>query len=137
MAAAGEGDLEDEGLVPLEAGAGVLDVRLGVRAVDLQEGLGEGDQAAALAQGVRQGVDGLLGARQDRLDRLGDLPGLQLGGGGVEGDQGAGPGVDRLGSSSPRSNSYAGWASWRRRLKTETLPANIARVPGRSSLWGL
>ena len=96
VAAAGQGDLEDEGLVPLEAGAGVVDVRLGVRAVDLEEGLGEGDQAAALAQGVRERVDGLLGARQDRLDRLGDLPGLQLGGGRVDRDQGAGPGVDGL-----------------------------------------
>lgn len=41
VAAAGQGDLEDEGLVPLETGAGVVDVRLGVRAVDLQKGLGE------------------------------------------------------------------------------------------------
>ncbi len=41
VAAAGEGDLEDERLVPLEAGARVVDVRLGVRAVDLQQGLGE------------------------------------------------------------------------------------------------
>lgn len=42
VAAPGEGHLEDEGLVPLEAGAGVLDVGLCVRAVDLEEGLGEG-----------------------------------------------------------------------------------------------
>ncbi|GAA4952236.1 hypothetical protein GCM10023238_18260 [Streptomyces heliomycini] len=55
VAAAGEGDLEDEGLVPLEAGAGVLDVRLGVRAVDLEECLGEGGQSAARAEGLREG----------------------------------------------------------------------------------
>ncbi len=41
------------------------------------------------------------------------------------------------GSPSPRSGSYAGWASWSLRLNSDTLPANIARVPGRSSLWGL
>ncbi|BFO15645.1 hypothetical protein SHKM778_20330 [Streptomyces sp. KM77-8] len=55
VAAAGEGDLEDEGLVPFEAGAGVLDVRLGVRAVDLEECLGQGGESAARAQGVREG----------------------------------------------------------------------------------
>ncbi len=71
VAAAGEGDLEDEGLVPLQAGAGVLDVGLGVRAVDLEEGLGQGDQAPSLAQRLGERVDGLLGAGQHRLDRLG------------------------------------------------------------------
>ncbi len=94
--AAGQGDLEDEGLVPLQAGARIGHIGPGVRAVDLEEGLGEGDQAAALAQGGRQRVEGLLGAGQDRLDGLADLPGLQLGGGRVEGDQGPGPGLDRL-----------------------------------------
>lgn len=97
MAATGQGDLEDEGLVPLEAGTGVVDVRLGVRAMDLQEGLGEGDQAAAVPEGVRERVDGLLGAGQHRLYGLGDLPGLQLGGGRVDRDERARPGVDGLG----------------------------------------
>lgn len=44
VAAAGEGHLEHEGLVPLEAGVGVGDVGLGVRAVDLEEGFGEGSR---------------------------------------------------------------------------------------------
>ena len=87
--AAGEGDLEDEGLVPLQAVAGVRDVRLGVRAVDLQQGLGERDEAAALAQRRRQRVDGLPGAGQHRVDRLGDLPGLQLLAGRVDRDAAA------------------------------------------------
>ncbi len=53
--AAGEGDLEDERLVPLEAGAGVLDVGLGVRPVDLQQRLGQRDQAAAPRSGSGRG----------------------------------------------------------------------------------
>ncbi len=94
--AAGEGGLQDEGLVPLQARAGVLDVGLGVRAVDLQQGLGERDEAAVGAQGVRERVERLLGAGQDRLERLADLPGLHLRGGGVDRDEGPGPGLDRL-----------------------------------------
>lgn len=100
--AAGQGDLEDEGLVPLQAGAGVGDVGLGVRPVDLEQGLGEREQAAAGAQGVRERVEGLLGAGQHRLDRLADLPGLQFGGRGVDRDQGAGPGLDGLVTVAPQ-----------------------------------
>lgn len=95
--AAGQRDLEDEGLVPLEPGAGVEDVRLGLRTVDLQECLGESDKATAVPQRVRERVHGLLGVRQDRLHGLGDLPGLQLGGGRVERNEGTCPGADGLG----------------------------------------
>lgn len=46
VAAAGQGDLEDEGLVPLQTLASVLDVGLGSRPVDLQQSLGERYQPA-------------------------------------------------------------------------------------------
>ncbi len=85
--AAGQRDLEDEGLVPLQPLPGVVDVGLGARPVDLQQGLGEGDQSAALAQCVRQRVHGLMGAGQYGVHAFGDLPGLQLGAGRVDRDQ--------------------------------------------------
>lgn len=105
VTAAGEGDLEDEGLVPLEAVAGAVPVRLGVGPVDLQEGFWQRYQASALAQRLGQGVHGLLRARQDRLDGLGDLPGLHLGGGRVDRDEGAYQVSTVSVTSSPRSSS--------------------------------
>ncbi len=94
--AAGEGDLEDEGLVPLEPVPGGGDVGLGAGPVDHPQGVGQFGEAAALAQGVRERVDGVGDARQDRVDGLGDLPGLQLGGGRVDRDEGPGPDVHGL-----------------------------------------
>lgn len=48
--AAGQRDLEDEGLVPLQPVPGLRDVRLGLRPVDLQQRLRERGESTALAQ---------------------------------------------------------------------------------------
>ncbi|GAA2935181.1 hypothetical protein GCM10020221_33690 [Streptomyces thioluteus] len=87
--AAGQGDLEDERLVPLQPVPGGLDVGLGTRAVDLAEGVRQLGQAPALAQRGRQRIDEALPAvglevGQQHVHGLADLPGLDLLAGGVE-----------------------------------------------------
>lgn len=95
--AAGQGDLEDERLVPLEPGPGILDVRLRLRAVHLQQGLGQRGEAPALAQGGGQRVHRVLRAGQHGVDGLGDPPGVELLAGGVDRQQPPGEGVHGLG----------------------------------------
>ncbi len=72
--AAGQRDLEDERLVPLEPVAGVGHIGLAAGAVDPLEGVGQVEQAPSLAQGGGQRVDGVPGAGQDGVHGLGDLP---------------------------------------------------------------
>ncbi len=97
QAPAGQRDLEDECLVPLEAGAGVGDIGLGARPVDRVQRIGEREQIAAFAQRVGQRVDGVLGAGQYRVHGLGDLPGGHLLTGRVDRHELVGEGADRVG----------------------------------------
>ena len=64
VAAAGEGHLEDERLVPLQALASVLDVGLGARPVDLEEGSGRdtNPRPSRRASGSGSTASGALGS---------------------------------------------------------------------------
>ena len=94
-------------------------------------------EAAARAQRRRAAGRGLQGAGQHGVDGLGDLPGLQLLAGRVDRDELARRTRRRPRRRRPVSSSYSGWASCSLRLKTETLPANIARRAGQQLLCGL
>ncbi len=89
--APGEGDLEDEGLVPAEPVLGALAVGLAQRAVDQFERLGQRDQAVPVAEfgGQRLAdVGHVLGERRLHAER--ELPAGHLGAGRVDRDHSAG-----------------------------------------------
>ena len=97
VTAAGECDLEDEGLVPAQPVPRGGDVRLGLRAVDPEQRLRQRDESASLAQRLGQRVHRVLRAGQDGVDGLGDPPGVELLAGRVDRQQLPGERVDGLG----------------------------------------